>query len=1015
MKQIIFYLLLFGYAISLPAQNSFRSGTPAAPPPPSDRWDLSKYVWSHTHATDSKKDKPVLDFDALDQWQTIGADEDFSISPNAQYFAYSIQNSSTRARDSLIVQGINSSWRLSLPGATPGFFSSDNKLYVFQDKDNLCFLQPGSDQVEKIPGVLTYQSPLHTRGEWIAYQVADPAPAVMQNLAPAVVLYQLTTGKKYRFENAANYFFHESHNWLVCQLNNAAKELVLHNLHTNEEQRYSSVTGHALSANGQSLVLQTKESDKLPKLQYINLPSRSIKNIWFAADTNTRVNGFALDPIGKQVVFILENPAPSIWYYQDGMEKAVLKVNQQTPGMEPGFMMVGKPYFTDDGDYIQFDIQVQPAKLPSPSPDAVKVDVWSHTDSILQVTQPWFLKQPASTYSCVIHPQRDRVIRLQQPGEILWHIRGDIALLIKTGGLNETSDRFWERDYFKNRHWLVSLKDGTRTLLLHTKHGGTWFSPDGQYIVYFDPDQQGNYFSMHLGTGKVSKISTSIPAWQLGTDKGGESFYSQPPGKDRAAGIAAWLEKDQGVLVYDEYYDIWQLDLAGKKPPVNITNGYARQHQIHLRLPGYQRETPVIGAQDTLLLSAFNIQNMQSGFLKKILGDKKKPERLFMGDCMIRPLLVPGKKSQGYYLRVLHTLSPLRWVVKRQRADEAPTYQLTADFITYQSLTNLQPQKKYNWLTAELHSFKQMDGTTSQGILYKPENFDPTKKYPVIIVFYGTLSRQLHLHKMANYMWCPTAPMDSPAWLTSHGYLVFTPDIYYKKAGWGPSTQNTVDGAARYLRSLRFVDGKHIGVCGHSNSGRTAYYLLTHSTSFEAICIGAATTNIIESALSTAVSPKRRAGESSSLEGAEITSYGTGLGSLWQNKQRWLDHTAVLHADKATSPVLIFHNKNDAIPVRLPMEMFIALRRLEKKAWWLHYDEGGHVLGKPLDLKDFTIRFTQFFDHYLKGAPPPNWMAKGIPLQLKGIDNGYKLNPQGNCGKDCPVCKKANSTSSVKK
>ena len=1010
MKKIIFYLLLFGYAISLPAQNSFRPAASAATssPFPSDRWDLSRYVWSHTHAANSKRDKLVLDFEAIDQWKTLGPEEDFAISSNAQYFAYSIK-SSNRAFDSLIVQATTRSWRQAFSGATPGFFSVDNKLYVFQDKGDLCFLQPGTSKIEKIPGVVAYQQPLYSRGEWIAYQLQQPVPTV--------VLYHLLTRKKYAFENATSYSFDESDTWLVCQLNNAAKELVLHHLHTGEEQRFPSVTGYSLSTNGQALVLQTNNGNKPPttNLQYINLSTKVIKNIWSASDTNTLVNEFSLDTSGQQVVFMLQDPDASIWYYKAGMEKAVLKVNQQTTGIDPGFVFGGSISFTYDGNYIFFDIQAKPTVLSPAATDAVKIDIWSHKDSILQSSQPWLLKQPPKTYNCVIHSQGDRVIRLQQPFERLMPpIKGNFVVLLKRGQ-DAMGDRFWEKDYYKDSSWLVSLKSGSRTLLRTREGSLIRFSPDGTYLVYFDRDQQCNYFSMHLTTGKVSNISAGIPGRQLGADKGMDDFYRQPPGKDRAVGIAAWLEKDQGVLVYDEFYDIWQLDLAGQKPPINITHGFARQQHIRFRLPAYWLETPVIGAKDTILLSAFNTQNKQSGFFRKILGDQKPPERLFMGDCMLTPLLVLEKSSKGYYRKVLSAASPVRWVVKRQRADEAPHYQLTADFITYQTLTDLQPQKKYNWFTAELHSFKQMDGTTSQGILYKPENFDPTKKYPVIIVFYGTMSNQLHVYAPPMYLASPTtAGRGGPGWMVSHGYLVFTPDVYFKKGQWGPGTQNTVDGAARYLSSLPFVDGKHIGACGHSNSGRTGYYVLTHSTAFAAMSIGAGTTNIIETALSTNILATGGGKESNLLEWAEETSYGGGLRSLWQNKQTWLDHTAVLHADKATSPVLLFHNKYDGAPVRQAMQMFIALRRLEKKAWWLHYEEGGHTVYKPVDLKDFTIRFTQFFDHYLKGAPPPNWMANGIPLQLKGIDNGYELNPQGSCGKECPVCK-ANSASNLKK
>jgi hypothetical protein len=84
--------------------------------------------------------------------------------------------------------------------------------------------------------------------------------------------------------------------------------------------------------------------------------------------------------------------------------------------------------------------------------------------------------------------------------------------------------------------------------------------------------------------------------------------------------------------------------------------------------------------------------------------------------------------------------------------------------------------------------------------------------------------------------------------------------------------------------------------------------------------------------------------------------------------------------------------------------MFTALRRLQKKAWMLEYNEGNHgVDGKSAD--DFTIRMTQFFDHYLKHSPAPIWMTQGIPARLKQVITGYDLDPAGNCGKDCKVCK----------
>ena len=139
------------------------------------------------------------------------------------------------------------------------------------------------------------------------------------------------------------------------------------------------------------------------------------------------------------------------------------------------------------------------------------------------------------------------------------------------------------------------------------------------------------------------------------------------------------------------------------------------------------------------------------------------------------------------------------------------------------------------------------------------------------------------------------------------------------------------------------------------------------------------------------------------LEDIERETYG-GL-SIWDHQQLWLANSPVLNAHKVSTPLLIFHCKaDDAVPWAQAVEMFVSLRRLNKRAWMLQYDNGTHnVNGK--DAKDLTIRVNQYFNHYLKSAPAPIWMSQGIPARLKSITTGYPLDPTGTCGKDCKVCK----------
>jgi dipeptidyl aminopeptidase/acylaminoacyl peptidase len=340
------------------------------------------------------------------------------------------------------------------------------------------------------------------------------------------------------------------------------------------------------------------------------------------------------------------------------------------------------------------------------------------------------------------------------------------------------------------------------------------------------------------------------------------------------------------------------------------------------------------------------------------------------------------------------------WLVQRQSARDAPNYYATTDFKNYRRLTNLQPQASYNWLTQELVSFKHLDGKVGEGILYKPENFDPAKKYPVMIAFYGQFSNNMYQFRDPSYYDQSMASGKSPAWFLNNGYLVFTPDIQVVPLKYGLSIYNVIEGAAQYLNQLSYVDQGRIGCAAHSFSSKLGAYVFTHSTSIAASTIsGCASYNPLHAALS----------EGDGMSKLQDFEVGENWGNLWENKDAWLDLTAVLQADKAKGALLLLENK-ESTPIyqEQAFQFFNALRRLDKNVWLLKYDNGEHTLHDLKELKDYTVRYTQFFDHYLKYAPAPQWMTQGVPLKLKGIESRYELDPQSKCntpnGEQCSIC-----------
>jgi dipeptidyl aminopeptidase/acylaminoacyl peptidase len=110
-------------------------------------------------------------------------------------------------------------------------------------------------------------------------------------------------------------------------------------------------------------------------------------------------------------------------------------------------------------------------------------------------------------------------------------------------------------------------------------------------------------------------------------------------------------------------------------------------------------------------------------------------------------------------------------------------------------------------------------------------------------------------------------------------------------------------------------------------------------------------------------------------------------GSLWEYPMRFVLNSPVFQADRVQTPILMMHNDaDDAVPWYQGIEFYLSLRRLGKEVYMFNYNGEPHNLRKRVNQKDYTMRMQQFFDHYLKGAPAPAWMEKGIPFIEKGAE-----------------------------
>lgn len=111
----------------------------------------------------------------------------------------------------------------------------------------------------------------------------------------------------------------------------------------------------------------------------------------------------------------------------------------------------------------------------------------------------------------------------------------------------------------------------------------------------------------------------------------------------------------------------------------------------------------------------------------------------------------------------------------------------TLDFKKSIRLTHgIDQQKDYLWGTAELVSWISLDGRKLEGVVYKPANFDPAKKYPMIVSFYERNSETLFNYRMPE----PHRSTIDYHFYNSNGYIVFNPDIRYVDGYPGESCYN---------------------------------------------------------------------------------------------------------------------------------------------------------------------------------------------------------------------------------
>lgn len=476
-----------------------------------------------------------------------------------------------------------------------------------------------------------------------------------------------------------------------------------------------------------------------------------------------------------------------------------------------------------------------------------------------------------------------------------------------------------------------------------TDIGSGIFSPAGKYFTYckdnawiaYDFKQQ-QYISLTKGLG-LGPITNK--------NENREGNYS----------IAAWGPADAYLLVYDAY-DIWKVSLKGENPK-RLTQGreknisYRIVPPAHVSRQNFSGHTvPSIDLRENLLISVTS--NNDTGY------------------ALLKPTgtLVPIVWQNAMTSGIVKAADAEVYIYESQNYDSPPslsTYKEGKSQMVFQSNSH---HTDFAWGKQEIISYRNSKNTTLHGILYYPANYDPAKKYPMVVNIY---EKQLY---MQHYYFNPSEQnmaAFNASNLTAQGYFVLMPDIEYELGNPGISALDCVTAATEVVINTGLVAPDKIALMGTSFGGYETNFIMTRTNLFCTAITGASVFDLQSWYLSIGNATRK----------AEIWRYESQQWrmekSLFEDRQAYVDNSPASFVEHINAPMLIWAGENDrTIDPHQSIALYLALRRLNKKGVMLLYPKEGHSLVMPNNQTDLTRKVEDWLAFFLKGEPASGWIVQ---------------------------------------
>jgi len=737
-------------------------------------------------------------------------------------------------------------------------------------------------------------------------------------------------------------------------------DLIIRELATGKQATVNEVTEYVWNKPGTWLVYAVMSKKPEDDGAFVRKAADGMTIVLLKGQGNYK--GFAFDEKGTQLAFTSDrdewkndvSPSKLYGWAEPGVSATEL-VSGATKGMPQGMVVSenGSLSFSKDGTKLFFGYAPPPKPEPAEdAPEPVKVDIWHWKDPDLQPMQKVNADQDKKrNFMAVVHLKEKKLVPLAGPDMPTIRLSEDAKLGLGSSDLPYRQLVSWDQDY--SDYYLINVADGTRKKILDKFPGGASLSPGGNYLIYYT-DRDRSWYSYRILDGKRFNLTAKL----------GVKFENEghdTPDEPRPYGTPGWTDGDKTVLIYDRY-DIWEVKPDGTGGE-RITNGVGRKSQLVFRYVRLDREEKTIPTKVPILLSTTDDRTKASGYYRVTISRAADLAKVVMLDKLFGALQKAKNAETSIFTLQRFEEFPNLWVSGQTFADR-------------KKVSDANPQQAdYIWGKSELIHYLNDDGTTLDAILTKPENFDPSKKYPLMVYIYEKLAGNL-------YRYVAPAPGSSSINVTryvSNGYVILQPDIIYEIGYPGASAMKCVLPAIQKVVGEGYIDPKRIGIQGHSWGGYQISYMITQTDIFAAVEAGASVVNMT----SAYGGIRWGSGMSRAFQYEKTQSR---IGSpLWTRTLQFIENSPIFWAERVNTPYLTMHNdEDDAVPWYQGIEFFSALRHLGKEAYMFVYNGEKHGLRDRENMKHWAVHMDEFFDHYLNGGPKPDWMENGVPYFEKG-------------------------------